>query len=548
MLLIDPSNGNIVKANASAARFYGYSKPNLEKMTIQQMNTFSKEQVKNEMKKAKVENRNYFIFRHRLADNSIKRVEVYSHPITYGGKKVLFSTIHDVSNLELVQNTLEHYSQTLEQQVDLKSQELIKSEKELRYILISSIVILLITVVFLTKAVLVRKIAEKDLENSLKKLKDSEQQMKNIIESFPIPIIKAAKDNINVEYFNSEFQSTFGWALDEISTMEKWFHRAYPDETYRNEVMSEWMILVTETNKLNLNTSAYPMIVHVICKDGSTKECQIWYHTNLGNIYGIFYDVTKIKVLEKENLQQQKMLLTQTKIAAIGEMLGNIAHQWRQLLSIITTSVSGLKVAIEFEQEITNEMLLERVESVMKQAQYLSQTIDDFKNFFTSDSEIIEEFNIKDTIEKLYGLIHDTIDNNYITYEVNLEDIMLKNNENKLIQALLNIFNNAKDAIVQNEVDSDERFLFVKLSRVKDKAVISIQDSAGGIKDDVIDKIFEPYFTTKHKSVGTGVGLYMTYQIIKNNFHGEIIARNIQFERNGKKFQGAEFSVEIPLV
>ncbi len=547
MLLIDPTNGKIVRANKSASKFYGHTIEQLERMRIQDINTFTKEQVVTEMNRAKEENRNYFIFRHRLDSGEIKRVEVYSHPIVYKSKKVLFSTIHDVTNIDLAKETIDHYSNTLEKQVDVKSQELLQSEEEFRNMLVIALGIQLLIIVVLLISIKKRKKAERKVEKTLEKLTASEKEMAEIINSFPISIVRAKNDAKHIDFFNKSFHELFGWSIEDVDTIDKWFLKAYPDEKYRKEVMNNWEKIIEETHRLKLNTAIRPMLVHVMCKNGQVKECQAWYHRNKNNIFGIFYDMTKQKELEAENLKQQKMLLTQSKIAAVGEMLGNIAHQWRQPLSHITAKISGLKLLLAMDKEVTPEMLDKDFDDVMEQSQYLSQTIEDFKNFFTANNEEIKPFNIKDTLNKLHGLIKDSLNSNYIQYHCDFDDIQINQNENRLIQATINICNNAKDAIVLNDIESTQRHFFVSLKKIGNNAVISFKDSAGGISEDILDKIFEPYFTTKHPSLGTGIGLYMTYQIVTNNFNGELTVQNSEYEYKGKKFIGAEFKLVLPL-
>ncbi|MCV6607135.1 MAG: PAS domain-containing protein [Campylobacterales bacterium] len=122
-LVIEPTSGKIIKANKSASKFYGYSKTQLENMTIQDINQFTKAQVQEEMRRAKKENRNHFIFRHELNNGQIKKVEVYSYPIKYQDQNVLFSTIYDISRTDDLTEIINHYSKNLEEQVDKKTRE-----------------------------------------------------------------------------------------------------------------------------------------------------------------------------------------------------------------------------------------------------------------------------------------------------------------------------------------------------------------------------------------------------------------------------------------
>ena len=547
MFFINPSDGKIIKANQAAADFYGYSIKSLEKMSIKDINTFTKDQVQKEMQKAKKENRNYFIFRHQLFNKEIKRVEVYSRPIQYQDKKVLFSTILDISNLELAQKEIDYYHKTLEEQVDLKSKALVEEQKNLKNVFLIGFIIQVFIIIALYYSYKKRKKAEKKLSKTLIIVEESKSHLQDIIDSFPIPIIKAESSFTHINFFNHSFKEHFGWELEDINTTDKWRKKAYPDDKYREVIFEQWNELVKQTNEANLKTSTHPILAHVRCKDNSVKLCQLWYHRNNGDIYGIFYDITKQQELEHENLEQQKMILTQAKIAAVGEMLGNIAHQWRQPLSVISSQVSGMKVRLDFGQELTEEMVCECSSNVIKQVEYLSSTIDDFKNFFTSDSESVNTFDIKNAIDKLQGLIKDSLEANHIHYEIKTHNVEVLYNENKLIQCLLNICNNAKDAMILNEIPSEDRAFFITLEEEQNNVVIKIKDSGGGVPDEIKDKIFEPYFTTKHKSIGTGIGLYMTYQLIHNSFNGDIKVSNETFEFNQKNVTGAQFKIIFPI-
>ncbi|XPV69687.1 MAG: transporter substrate-binding domain-containing protein [Halarcobacter sp.] len=262
----------------------------------------------------------------------------------------------------------------------------------------------------------------------------------------------------------------------------------------------------------------------------------------------IVHDITIIKKLEDEQLKQQELLLNQSKIAAMGEMLGNISHQWRQPLSVITTQVSSINVWIDLGMDVSLEKIKEYNKNVIKQANYLSKTIDDFRNFFISDSTTKQIYNLKEVFIKVEDLISIPFENNFIETFIDVDDdIEVELNENILIQALINIYNNTKDAFVEKNIDTDDRFFFVTIKKENNESVITFKDSAGGIKEDSIDKIFEPYFTTKHQSIGTGIGLYMTNQIVVKHLKGTIEAINEVYEFNNKSYKGAKFIMRLPL-
>ena len=248
--------------------------------------------------------------------------------------------------------------------------------------------------------------------------------------------------------------------------------------------------------------------------------------------------------LDREKLEH--MLQTQSKVTAMGEMIENIAHQWRQPLSIITTHASGLNMKMDFNENITKKDIEKCSNDIIVQADYLSKTIDDFRNFFKEGNGVKKEFNLKDTIEKVILLIDDSYKSNFIKIITNVDDCIIHQNENQLSQALLNIFNNAKDAFKINNIKGN-RYFFIDIKQNDEKITITLKDNAGGIPKDAIDKVFEPYFTTKFKHQGTGIGLYMTNQIITKHFNGTIDASNDSFEYESEEYVGACFSVVLPL-
>ncbi len=261
----------------------------------------------------------------------------------------------------------------------------------------------------------------------------------------------------------------------------------------------------------------------------------------------IFYNTLEIiaKILQADidRAKSDQMLQSQAKVAAMGEMIGNIAHQWRQPLSVISTAASGIDMYREIGT-LTDENLEKLTKTIVDQTMYLSQTIDDFRDFFQDTSETKKEFNLKDTISKAIDLSNDSYKNSFIKIIYSYEDCIINENENQLSQALLNIFNNAKDAFIINNIKHD-RYLFIDLQQNDDEVTISFKDNAGGIPKDIINKIFEPYFTTKHQSQGTGIGLYMTHQIITKHFKGTIEVHNTKYTYKNINYKGAEFIIKL---
>ena len=236
----------------------------------------------------------------------------------------------------------------------------------------------------------------------------------------------------------------------------------------------------------------------------------------------------------EKSREKDRMMQIQSKQAAMGEMIGNIAHQWRQPLNEIGLYVQNLQDIYEFE-ELTAETLNEIVEKTMVKLEYMSQTIDDFRNFFRSDKEKTR-FLLKDSINKTLSLTEASFKNKFVKIGLYLqEDIYITGYPNEFSQVVLNILNNAKDILVERKVENPQ--VTINLSGQGEKVILTIADNAGGIDENIIDKIFEPYFTTRGQITGTGLGLYISKTIIERNMAGRLSVKNIE--------GGAEFKIEL---
>ena len=246
----------------------------------------------------------------------------------------------------------------------------------------------------------------------------------------------------------------------------------------------------------------------------------------------------KNEILKKQQIESKEknsIMIQQSKMAAMGEMIGNIAHQWRQPLNALGLTVQKIKLYHE-EDMLTAKQLDKSVEKSKMLIEKMSTTIDDFRNFFRVD-KIKQEFYIKDAISETLDLLGSSLESkNIIVNKDNIsEDIIILGFKNELEQVLLNIINNAKDALVENNIQSPK----IDISVIENNEVISISiiDNAGGIPKDIINSIFDPYFTTKEQGKGTGIGLYMSNMIIQTNMNGDIKVKNID--------DGACFTIEL---
>ena len=249
-------------------------------------------------------------------------------------------------------------------------------------------------------------------------------------------------------------------------------------------------------------------------------------------------------IFQKKELAQKDLILkNKEKLEVISELIENIAHQWRQPLSIISTAASGMQMQKEYDV-LTDEKFNETCEMIKQNAQNLSDTIDGFRDFFDKDETVVE-LNFKDIIDDCLNIVKDSYKNKNIQIFQNVEDISILGVKNHLIQIFLTILSNAKDILLT--IKDENKYIFIDIKKEKQNILISIKDNGRGIKEKNLSRVFEPYFTTKHQSQGTGLGLYAVYEIVKNSLKGDIQVQNVELEYQNIKHNGAEFLINLPV-
>ena len=250
------------------------------------------------------------------------------------------------------------------------------------------------------------------------------------------------------------------------------------------------------------------------------------------------------QVLEhiKKDKQKDTLLAQQAKMAAMGEMLENIAHQWRQPLSAISTISTGIKIQYEYA-EVNKEDVIKSMNTIATTTKYLSQTIDDFRDYFNPKKEA-NYFSLKNIFEKISDLLEPQLSLRNIQIIKDIDNIRIFGFENEFLQVIINILNNSKDEFEKKELE--KKYVFIDTKITENEIKIIIKDNAGGIGEDIIDKIFEPYFTTKYKSKGTGIGLYMSKQIVEKHMNGSITVFNEDYIYKEKSYKGATFLITFP--
>jgi ABC-type nitrate/sulfonate/bicarbonate transport system substrate-binding protein/signal transduction histidine kinase len=374
------------------------------------------------------------------------------------------------------------------------------------------------------------KIVEvKNIQQGLKKVHNNEvygfaDTLASI--NYYLQMTNDEKLGVNV-YFNEKLSLSFGIRNDDIhlqSILEKVIDNI--EENQKKQMLKRWL-----TNKpkddfdydLFLKILAFIFVVFIL-------------------IVVRNYNIKKLNMSLKKRVEEEleksrdkdKILYHQNKLASMGEMLENIAHQWRQPLSQINSSVLLIDNVLE-ENNFKNKEVEERLLEIESLTKYLSNTIDDFKDFFDKDKSK-KTFFIKEMIQRSVHIVKGSLDKYSISITVDIDaSIEYSSYENELQQVIVVILNNSKDALLNRNTYKPE--INIILKKEDNFYLIKICDNAGGITRSIREKIFEPYYTTKHKSQGTGLGLYMSKKIVEESLKGELHVKNSEY--------GACFTIKL---
>jgi len=241
------------------------------------------------------------------------------------------------------------------------------------------------------------------------------------------------------------------------------------------------------------------------------------------------------------NLNQQRVMFNQAKMAAMGEMIGNIAHQWRQPLTVLSLLIQDTEEAFIYG-DLSAKYVKNMSTEAMRQIDFMSQTIEDFRNFFRPD-KAKSNFNLFQAVSKSIEIIKSTLQNSKIQIVMDDLDsqVTVYGYHNEFQQVIINLCNNSRDAILDHRMRTGENFSgLIKISILKKEndAYLTISDNGGGIPESILERIFEPYYSTKEENKGTGVGLYMSKTMIEENMGGQLLASNTH--------DGAVFTIILP--
>jgi two-component system C4-dicarboxylate transport sensor histidine kinase DctB len=378
-------------------------------------------------------------------------------------------------------------------------------------------------------------------------LEESRRRLQMIMDIIPVPIIYLNAD-LRFEYGNGPFCAKWGLSAEDLKgktvrgllgdrvflQVEPHLQRALTGEEVSYEMEHDY---------------GPPMGIRYV------SAAYVPHHGSDGTVIGLvaaIVDLTERRMLEEalreahdeqerqvaertaELREKDQLLLHQSRQAALGEMINNIAHQWRQPLNALGLIIQSL--SMEFETGTFNGESLENMErKAMDIIYHMSQTIEDFRNYFKPDKEIVL-FSVARAVSRTVSLVGDSLRNHHIEIEVNaLDEPFINGFPNEFSQVLLNMLINARDALLERRV-SDPKVI-ITIRSEDGKAVVIITDNAGGIPEHIMDRIFDPYFSTKGPDKGTGVGLFMSKGIIEKNMGGRITVRNTG--------DGAEFRIEV---
>ncbi len=350
-------------------------------------------------------------------------------------------------------------------------------------------------------------------------------------------IFKKAKSGIavvdidgNFIKYNQSFYKTLGYSKYEFLGFN--FYSLFQNDVrkeiilenkklflVKKEILTEYTVLTKDRHNKDFVASS------TLIKDGDGRKLRLI----------IFEDITNLKELKLQQLENDKIIAQQAKMAEMGEMLGSIAHQWRQPLNAINAAAMKLNFSSQLNI-LTNEDVINKTKFIEQQSVRMSNTINDFMNFFKPSTNK-EYFFIKDVYKKIYDFLEQQLKNMNIELKfIDKDEEKIYGFENEFEHILLNLINNSKDAF--SDIENSNKIISIEILANPKETVIKVLDNAGGIPESILNKIFNPYFTTKEQGKGTGIGLYMTKIIIEKHFNGSISASNYD--------DGAVFILKFP--
>ncbi len=339
-------------------------------------------------------------------------------------------------------------------------------------------------------------------------------KLKSALDRSPISIMMTDIHG-NIEYVNPNYTKISGYSLKELLGKNP---RIVKSGSTSNE---QYKKMWKEISSGHIWSSD----IRNIAKNGSS----FWENSTILPTFNDDNEVDgyiafKLDITDKVNMQRElqdkeELMVAQSRHAAMGEMISMIAHQWRQPITVIAMGANNMIADIEL-QDMNEENFRLEARSILEQTQYLSKTIDDFRDFFRPNKEK-EDVYIKDILSEAIGIIGKSLEHSNITLSIeNDSTTSIHIYSRELLQVFMNLLKNAKEALVEHT--PQERQINITIKDTPESVITTICDNGGGINDTIIDQIFNPYFSTKTEQTGTGLGLYMSKTIIDKHLHGSI--------------------------
>lgn len=427
------------------------------------------------------------------------------------------------------------------------------------YIAFISVVIassLMIMVHIMSLKKINKKLSESlaETENAKRELEENQNRMKLITDTMRDVFWICSRDMTKVIYLSPAFEDVWGIKVEDLYENPSLFlNSIHPDD--RDGITKD---IYSEENE------NWKLSYRIVRPDGHIKyisDIGFPYKDDNGKVIymvGIARDVTNEVIALQENKKNEQIMIQQSRFAAMGEMISAIAHQWRQPLNALGLIIQAIEEEVLHSEKLDKQELKELKTKAMELVVHMSSTITDFKSFF-APSKNVEKFNLIKIIADTYNLVSEQLEALNISFKLSCrcrEGFFESDNNNKdtmkegclkcksylagypgeFKQVLLNLIQNSKDAYMN--YPKDNMYINFNVSVLSDSCTIEVNDNAGGINNEIIDKVFDPYFSTKGPD-GTGIGLYMAKTIITSHFDGHIHLEN----RNG----GASVVIILPL-
>ncbi|MDD2697491.1 MAG: response regulator [Arcobacteraceae bacterium] len=362
-------------------------------------------------------------------------------------------------------------------------------------------------------------------------LKRQNNYYKNLIEANLDPLVTISKEGKITDVNNATIEIT-GYSKNNLvgSNFSSYFTDSIEAKKAYEKVLSEGKVIDYPLSLKHKEGKEFDMLYNASVYKDENEE--------IAGVFASAKNVTELNTLREKDEESKRLQSNLT-------LLSNIAHHWRQPLSVISASASGMQ--FKHEMGILDDTQLKQFcDNINDNAQKLSKTINEFANYLNSSSKsysLSDDSRQKDK-KDFIEFVHSTLENTNIKIVLHFNDDKIKNYPNKLVDCFESILLNAKDALM--DLLEDERYLVITQNFIDNNIVVSFKDNGGGIPQENLSKVFEPYFTTKHQSYGTGLGLSLVYNLIVNTFKGTVEIKNIDIEYNKKQYKGTEVTIVLP--